>query len=441
MADRAPGAEEDGKAAGAPGAWPMLRLALVAAGCGAATGVIGGAFRRWLLTAGAWRVSLIDSVRHWPGGGWWVVPVVVACCAAVARLIVRFVPLASGSGIQEVEERWRADDLNQPWTILPAKFAGALIAIGGGLDLGREGPTVHMGAMTAEIASRRLRLSRSDERVLQAALGGAGLAVAFNAPLGGSLFVFEEVTRSFRLRLTLATLVATAVAVGVARTITGNRPDFLVHAPATPSAWLIVFYLVFGLLTGALGVLYNRLILAGLDLFARFGRVPPEARAAVVGAVVGLVLWAATGLDGGAEQLGQRLLGGGIAGGVLWGYLAAMFLLGPLSYSIGAPGGLFAPLLVVGALWGAAVHAAAHPLIPALGQHPTALAVVGMTAFFAAVVRAPLTGIALIVEMTAVTTLLVPMFAACFGATLIATLLRGEPIYDSLRRRLPGSGH
>jgi CIC family chloride channel protein len=366
------------------------------------------------------------------------VPVVlVATCAAFARWLVRFVPLAAGSGVQDVEARWRADTLSPPWTVLPAKFVGGLVAIGSGLALGREGPTVHMGAVIATVTSRRLRLHRDDERVLQAALGGAGLAVAFNAPLGGSLFVFEEVTKSFRLRLTLTTLTGCATAVAVSRAILGDHPDFDVAAIATPPGWLIVFYVGFGLLTGALGAIYSRLVLSGLDQFARFPRVPPEARAAVVGAAIGLALWFEPLLVGGGDQLAQRVLGGGIVLTTLIGYLVFRFAIGPLSYSAGTPGGLFAPLLVVGAVWGAVVHTVAHPLIPALGDQSSALAIVGMATFFAAVVRAPFTGIALIVEMTATTTLLVPMLAACFAAILATTLLHSEPIYDSLRGRIP----
>lgn len=113
------------------------------------------------------------------------------------------------------------------------------------------------------------------------------------------------------------------------------------------------------------------------------------------------------------------------------------FGIGPLSYSAGTPGGLFAPLLAVGAVWGAQVHGIVGPLLPALGHQPSTLAIVGMATFFAAVVRAPFTGIVLIVEMTATTTLLVPMLAACFAAVLVATALGNKPIYDSLRARMP----
>jgi CIC family chloride channel protein len=122
---------------------------------------------------------------------------------------------------------------------------------------------------------------------------------------------------------------------------------------------------------------------------------------------------------------------------VLLGYLLARFFVGPWSYSAGTPGGLFAPLLAVGAAWGALVQGVLAPLIPAIGGSPGTVAIVGMAAFFAAVVRTPFTGIVLIVEMTATTSLLVPLLAACFAAVLVCTALHGEPIYDSLRARMP----
>ncbi len=433
--DHEPG---DGAAEVGPGGpWSLLRLSLVAAACGAIVGVVGGTFRRLLFDADGARVSLVTWAHHWPWIGW-IAPVLLAAGgAALARFVVRLAPLASGSGVQHVEAVWRGEAEHAPWTVLPAKFFGGLVAIGSGLALGREGPTVHMGAIIGSEAGRRFGISPDDRRVLQAALGGAGLAVAFNAPLGGSLFVFEEVAKSFRLRLTLATLIGSAVAIAFSRVILGNQPDFRVGPIATPAGWLIVVYVMFGAATGALGVGYNRLVVGGVDLFNRLRRPCPELRAAVVGSIVGLILWFDPIVVGGGDMLAQRVLGGAVAASALVAYFLVRFVIGPLSYSPETPGGLFAPLLVVGAVWGAVVHNVVQPLAPALGNHPAALAIVGMATFFAAVVRAPFTAIALIVEMTATTTLLVPMFAACFAAVLVATLLRGEPIYDSLRARMP----
>lgn len=422
---------------GSLGARSLFRLSLVAAVFGAAVGIVGGTFRRLLIDSDRARASLVSWAHHWPWIGW-VAPIALATAgAALGRFIVRRVPLAAGSGVQHVEAVWRSESEHAKWTVLPAKFFGGLIAIGSGLILGREGPAVHMGAVIGSEAGRRFGVAADERRILQAALGGAGLAVAFNAPLGGSLFVFEEITRSFRLRLTLVTLIGSATAIACSRVILGNQPDFVVGPVPTPAGWILVIYLVFGATTGVLGVGYNWLLIRWIDRIGRVRRPAPEVVAAVIGFVVGVILWFNPMAVGGGDVLTQRVLGGGIGVSALLGYFVVRFLAGPLSYSAGTPGGLFAPLVAVGAVWGTIVHGLIAPVFPALGHVPSALAIVGMTTFFAAVVRAPFTAIALIVEMTATTTLLVPMLVSCFAAVLVATLLKGEPIYDSLRARMP----
>jgi CIC family chloride channel protein len=134
--------------------------------------------------------------------------------------------------------------------------------------------------------------------------------------------------------------------------------------------------------------------------------------------------------------LTQKLLGGGIAVAAVGGYFVARFFLGPASYSAQTAGGLFSPLLAVGALWGAVAYELVSRVLSGPGLSLTAFAIVGMTTLFAVIVRAPFTGILLIIEMTTVTTLVVPMLAAAFAATLTAALLRNPPIYDSLRGRM-----
>ena len=169
----------------------------------------------------------------------------------------------------------RGDLAPPPLRLLPAKFVGGLLAIGSGLVLGREGPTVHMGAAVGAGAGRLTGRSDEEVRVLQTSLAGAGLAVAFNAPVGGALFVFEEVTKSFRLRVVLPTLLAVGVAVGCSRLIIGDQPDFRVSGVATPALALLPAFAVFGLLTGLLGVAYNRLVVGLLSAVQHLSRVPP----------------------------------------------------------------------------------------------------------------------------------------------------------------------
>ncbi|MER5871427.1 ClC family H(+)/Cl(-) exchange transporter [Streptomyces sp. NPDC002044] len=422
---------------GQPRGGPAVYLVAAVAGC--FVGLVGGSFRWCLVWAEESRGSLLGAAERLGGPGWLVPVALTAVGAAVACAIALRVPLAAGSGIQDVEAVWRGEREPRPLWLLPAKFAGGLIAMGSGLLLGREGPTVHMGAAIGAEAGRRTRASPQDVTLLHTSLAGAGLAVAFTAPLGGVVFVCEEVTKRVRPRLVLLTLIGTATAVGCSQLVVGDRPVFQVPDTAAPPLVLLPVFLLFGVVTGALGAGYNRLVLGSLAFCDRVTRVGPVARAAVIGAVVGLLLGIDPLLAGGGDRLSGQLLAGDVpVVTVLAGYLVVRFLAGPLSYAAGTPGGLFAPLLALGALWGALVHGLALPLLPHDGSGAASFAIVGMAALFTAAVRAPVTGIVLVVEMTGATSLLVPLLTACFAATLTADRMGSAPVYDSLRLRMPG---
>jgi CIC family chloride channel protein len=316
------------------------------------------------------------------------------------------------------------------------KFFGGLLAIGSGLALGREGPSVQMGASFANLLGEAFRRNRNDCKALLAAGAGAGLATAFNAPIGGAVFVLEELTRRFDTRITIATLGASAGAIAVARVLLGDTPDFHVEQMPYPSFGTLPIYLALGIIAGCLGVAYNRAILGLLAVVERLRGWPVEARAAVVGGMVGLLAWLVPGLVGGGDAITQRTLSGAETIASVSAIFLVRFALGPLSYAAGTPGGLFAPILVLGSQSGFLFGHFSYPWFPAITPSSTALAVVGMAAFFTAVVRAPLTGIILVIEMTASFTLLLPMLGACFAAMLVPILFRDAPIYDSLRERM-----
>ncbi|MGB5149898.1 MAG: ClC family H(+)/Cl(-) exchange transporter [Mycobacterium sp.] len=414
-------------------------ICVVAILAGVVIGFVGGAFRWCLQIADRWRGELVDWAHHLPGPGWLVPVVAVALFATLAAWVVRWVPLAAGSGIQHVEAVYLGAARPPSLLLLPAKFIGGVLAIGSGLVLGREGPTVHMGAVIGAHAARRAGLTDADVRMMQTALGGAGLAVAFNAPIGGALFTLEEATKSVRLPTVLATLFAAASAVACARLIMGDQPDFQVEPMDTPSISLVPVFIIFGLITGGLGAVYSRLVLGFLDGVSRVLRIPKIAKASIIGALIGVVMFVDPRAVGGGDELTQLILGGGApALPLALGYLLLRVMAGPLSYAAAVPGGLFAPLLAVGALWGVLSVGGLNPLF---SEHDSRLvvpmAIVGMAAFFGAVVRAPLTAIVLVMEMTATTSLAVPMLAATAAAVLLAELLKSPPIYDSLRERMP----
>ena len=404
---------------------------------GMVIGFVGGAFR-WLLdVADRLRLDLVEWSQRLPGPGWLIPVAAAAAGAALAALVVRWEPLADGSGIQHVEAVYIGEAAPPRIRLLPAKFIGGILAIGSGLVLGREGPTVHMGAAIGAQAARWVRLPDNEIRMMQTALGGAGLAVAFNAPIGGTLFTLEEVTKSFRAKTVLATIFAAATAVGCSRLVLGDHSEFRLQDITEPKlAWLPLF-VVFGLLTGILGAGYNLLVLGFLDRVTAVHRIPAVAKAAIIGAIIGLVMTVRPQGVGGGGQLTQALLGGTHFGlTVLLGYLVIRMVAGPLSYSAPVVGGLFAPMLAVGALWGVLFVGIADVVFPSeISDLAVPMAIVGMSCFFSASVRAPVTGMVLVIEMTASTAVIVPMLAATAAAVLAAYLVGSPPIYDSLRER------
>lgn len=402
---------------------------------------MGAAFRLSLAHADRARDALIAWAHGHAIGGFLIIVCTSAAATLVAAWLVRrFSPHASGSGIPHVEAVLHGRVPPAPYTLVPVKFVGGILAIGSGLALGREGPSVQMGAGIAVFMGRLCRLSWPDCRVLLAAGAGAGLATAFNAPIAGAVFVLEELVQRFERRIAVAALAASATAIAVARLFLGPEPDFQVGTLSYASesgplflALIFVLVLVLGAIAGLLAVAYNRALLATLAAAERFRGLPVEARAAAIGAIVGILAWFTPELVGGGDPITQRTLTG--HDGMLFVLFAFLirFALGAISYAAGTPGGLFAPLLVLGAQSGLLFGAACQLAFPGLAIQPVAFALVGMAAFFTGVVRAPVTGIVLVTEMTANVTMLLPMLGACFVAMLVPMLLRDAPIYESLR--------
>src|SRR4029450_3876258 len=414
----------------------LFALALLSLLAGAAAGLIGAVFRLSLDQADRLRNALITWAQGGEFAGFLLVTAMCAAATAVAAWLVRcFSPQAEGSGIPNVETVLRGELPPAPYRLIPVKFFGGLLAIGSGLPLGREGHSVQMGASTAHLLGKLFRRNEDDCKVLLAAGAGAGLATAFNSPIGGAVFVLEELVRRFDTRTTVVTFGASAGAIAVARVFLGDAPDFHVEPLPYPGFGTVPIHLALGIVAGCLGVAYNRALLGTLAVADRLYRWPMELRAALVGAAVALLAWFAPGVVGGGDAITQRMLSGTETIAMLSVVFLLRFGLGPLSYAAGTPGGLFAPILVLGSQSGLLFGNICYQWFPAAAPNPTALAVVGMAAFFTAVVRAPLTGIILVTEMPASFTLLLPMLSACFAAMLVPNLLRDAPIYDSLRER------
>lgn len=409
----------------------LPRAALV----GVIAGLAAVAFRLTLSMGESLRSNLIIWAHQFRFG--WLFPVMLGAFGAVAAVVLvrRVAPEAAGSGIPHLEAvlrrlremRWRR--------LLPVKFVGGALAIGSGLALGREGPTVQMGGAIGAGVAELLRSASRERLALIAAGAGAGLSAAFNAPLAGVVFVLEELQRDFRRGVFGAAFVAAVVADILARSASGQAPVFNVPSyPAPPLATMPIF-VVLGLVTGVLGVGFNRSLVATLAWYDRLPKPLLLPVIALVGAAAGLIAWYIPTAVGSGHHLTEQTLVGEIALRAIPLWFVLRFVLMLASYGAGAPGGIFAPMLVLGALIGSATGQLAHLAMPTIVDRPEVFAVVGMAAYFAAIVRAPLTGVVLILEMTGNYWQLLPLITACFVAYLTAELLRDLPIYERLLAR------
>lgn len=407
------------------------------------------------LLAVAFRVALewLDGARSalfagWHGLGFAGLPLCILWSALLAGagvwLVKRFAPEASGSGVPHLKGVLLGLQTMRATRILLVKFGGGLLALGSGLLMGREGPTLQMGGAMGDLVGRFLGAGESNRRILIAAGAAAGLSAAFNAPLAGLIFVLEEVQGDFEPAMFAAALVASLVADVVGRVLVGQESAFRV-AVDNANLGALPAYLVLGLSCGVLGVAFNRALMWGSNPDARWQKWPRGVWGVAVGALVGGVGFFAPQLLGAGHSLTEATFAQASAPD-LWASAKSLLWLVPLalvlrfcltsvSYSTGAAGGFFAPILSMGAQLGLVVALGTHFLAPQLGIHPQNFAVVGMAALFAASVRAPLTSIVLIIEMTNGYGLILPLLTACLAAYGVADALGDLPIYEALLER------
>jgi CIC family chloride channel protein len=408
------------------------RAALV----GLCAGSVAVLFRFLLAAADDLRNGIIQWSSAAPLWGWIAPVLFTATGATLALMLVReYAPETSGSGIPHLKAvLHRVREL--AWVrVLAVKLIGGVLSIGTGLALGREGPTVQMGGAVGDGISRWLKVSTSDRLILTAAGAGAGLTAAFNAPLSGLVFVLEEIQRDFRPAVFGAAFLAAAAADVVARLASGQLPVFNVPAYPLPPLGALPIFAILGCVAGVLGVFFNRTLIVMLNWVSGFKEESRWTVAAVVGGVTGLIAWFDPLIVGGGHGLAEKVL----VGKIVFISIPILFLirfgLTTTAYATGVAGGIFSPLLVLGSLVGLAIGDVGHRFVPSLAPEPGVFAVVGMAAYFTAIVRAPLTGIVLIIEMTGNYAQMLPLLISCFCAYAVAEYLKDLPIYEALLER------
>lgn len=397
-------------------------------------------FFRWSLFGGeALRNTALGWLHLHPAWGWSVLPAAGLLIGSfVGWITLRFAPDAPGSGIPHVKGVLLHVRTMKWWPLLGVKFVGGVLGIGCGLSLGREGPTVQMGAAVGQLVGRIIKVRNRSMPHLIACGAGAGLAAAFNAPLAGFIFVLEELRREMSPLTYGGALIAAVCSDMMTRTFTGQLPSFHVRGYAALPLGALPLVVLVGALTGLVGVAFNRGLLWATEFGLSVKRVPRWTLPGFALMGTGLLAWWLPNAVGGGHSTAEWLLSGQAtqgAGGLTVAALAvlllARFVATVGSYGSGAPGGIFAPMLIIGALVGLIVGQSAAHYFQSL-HDPAAFAVLGMAAMFASSVRAPLTGIVLILEMTGNYEQLFGLAVACLVAYLIAESLRDRPIYDAL---------
>lgn len=345
--------------------------------------------------------------------------------------------MISGSGIPQLEGMLKGCFGNRKnWLqTLCGKFLGGTIAIGGGLSLGREGPSIQLGACVAEGLGKKIGKGRLERKILMASGASAGLAAAFNAPMAGVIFALEEIFKYFSPVILLSMMSAAVAADFVSKQVFGLAPIFnfgITKIIPLNSYWLLI---VLGILLGGLGAFYNYALLKTKSIYekikvlsTRTKIIVPFAMAGILGLIFPVVL------GGGHRVIEELTLENGI--GFLVLVFIIKFIFSMISFGSGAPGGIFFPLIVLGAAVGAIFAGISIDYFGFDKELFNNFIILAMVGYFTAIVRAPITGIVLIMEMTGSFSHMLPLTVVAVTAYVVADLLKSPPIYEALMENL-----
>ncbi|MBN3879548.1 MULTISPECIES: chloride channel protein [unclassified Nostoc] len=379
----------------------------------------------WL---GTWRVHTTHLLP-----AWLVLPAIGLVLGFLAGWLVdRLAPEASGSGIPQVKASLANVPVNLSWRVAGVKLFSAIIAIGSGMTLGRQGPTVQVGAGLAAGMSRWVPTSPDHRRQMIAAGAGAGLAAAFNAPIAGVLFIVEELLQDLS-GLTLGTaIIASFIGGVISRLLGGGSLDLnlqLVKSSSQFSIPEIPFFILLGILAGLFGALFNRGLIFSIKFYQRL-HISLPLRVALAGFISGVVVAMLPPSFRDNTGLRESLITGGSHPSVAAIAFAAQFILTLIAFGSGAPGGLFAPSLILGSCLGHIIGVS-ELYITGVGS-PTTYALAGMGGFFSAVSKVPITAIVIVFEMTTDFNLVLPLMIVSVAAYLVADKVVPGSLYEKL---------
>ncbi len=417
--------------------WYRFRFRLIFEGAlvGIATGFVIVAYRMMLNLVVESGGHFLDRVHQDPHLAA-IYLLMILALAFVVKKIMAFEPLVKGSGIPQVEG-YLQNIIHMNWLkVLVLKFFGGLMSIGAGLSLGREGPSIQLGAAVGKGISQLLHRKKIEERFLVTGGASAGLAAAFNAPLAGVMFALEEVHKNFSPMVLASALVAAVSADFISKNFFGMEPVFRFVGLQNLPLQYYHYAVLLGVVMGFFGVFYNKMLLKSQEYYARDGLIKKDNKIFIPFIMAGILALAYPQVLGGGHDLLSHLDYNGMAIAALALLLLIKFAFTMFSYGSGAPGGIFLPLLVLGGVAGALYG----NLLVLWFDMPSAfvlnMIVYAMLAYFTAIVRAPITGIILISEMTGSFQHFLPLTMVAIVSYLVADILESEPIYESLLERL-----
>lgn len=402
---------------------------------GAAAGLVILAYRMVLTYAAVWLNEILAFARKSPVtiALWFVV---LAVLAVAVGLLVRLEPMISGSGIPQLEGEM-AGKLNQTWwKVLAAKFIGGALALFAGLSLGREGPSIQLGAMVGKGISRGLDRGKTEEKFLLTCGASAGLSAAFHAPLAGIMFCLEEVHKNFSVSVLVSVMTASVTADFLSANILGMEPVFNFSIGNVLPYSHYGLLILLGIILGVLGVFYNWFTLKVQSLYQKASKLNEITRLMIPFMMAGVLGFTMPEVLGSGHDLIMELTRNEMLLSAALLILVVRFIFSAVSFGSGAPGGIFFPLLVLGAFIGGVFGLFCVQYFGMDMDYVNNFIMLAMAGYFTAIVRAPLTGIILIFEMTGSVSQMLSLSVISIVAYIVATLMNSEPIYESLLDRL-----
>ena len=374
------------------------------------------------------------GMRLYPVGSaaWRRVLIPVAGSLAMGVLLYRYFPYARGSGVPQTKAALFARDGFISLRTVLGKFFCTATTLASGIPLGREGPSVQVGAGIGSVLGRWLGLRPERVKALIPVGAAAAIAAAFNTPMAAVLFSLEEVMGDMHAPILGSVVLASATSWAVLRLLLGNNPLFKVPQYTLVHPLELAIYALLGIAGGFLSVAFTRLLLEMRKFFLHLPKSTRWWHPVVGGVTVGLMGWCVPQVLG----VGYSYVGSALDGTMalkLMLLLVVLKLIGiTVSYASGNAGGIFGPSLFLGAMLGGAIGTVAHHLLPAYTATPGAYALVGMGALFAGIIRAPMTSVLMIFEMTRDYAVIVPLMIANLTSFFISSRFQKQPIYDAL---------